>query len=113
MAEKRMLILTAELVQKIDENRGDLNRAEFIETLLNDQFKEETKSSNSYATKEELLALETDLKTLFKNFIEFFVNYGLEFGKNSRELKEITSKLGVLDVDVDSEMEKKATIRWK
>jgi len=29
MSEKRMLILDAELVKKIDENRGDMNRSEF------------------------------------------------------------------------------------
>ena len=113
MSEKRMLILTAELVQKIDDNRGDLNRAEFIETLINNHFKEETKDDTSYATREELLDLETDVKTLFKNFIEFFLNYGLEFGKNSQELKEITNKLSLFDKDTERETGKKATIKWK
>ena len=30
MSEKRMLIVDGELVKRIDDNRGDLNRSEFI-----------------------------------------------------------------------------------
>ena len=34
MSEKRMLIMPAELVRKIDENRGDMSQAEFISFLI-------------------------------------------------------------------------------
>jgi len=34
MAEKRMLIVDAELVAKIDDNRGDMSRSEFINFLI-------------------------------------------------------------------------------
>ena len=43
MGEKRMLILPAELVKKIDDNRGDMSQAEFINFLIDTPLKEKTK----------------------------------------------------------------------
>jgi hypothetical protein len=39
MSDKRMLILAEEIVRKINENRGDLSQGEFIEFLIESQFK--------------------------------------------------------------------------
>ena len=33
MSEKRMLVVDADLVKKIDENRGELSRSEFIDPV--------------------------------------------------------------------------------
>ncbi len=123
MSEKRMLILPAELVDKIDENRGDVGRAEFIEFLISGQLKEESKEARhtgkaeSYVTKEELRSIEQDIKKLLRSFIDFFVNYGLEIGKQSprAEFEELIGKLQGLENDLnsDNDNEKKATIKWK
>ncbi|MDD4985894.1 MAG: hypothetical protein PHQ43_08905 [Dehalococcoidales bacterium] len=123
MSEKRMLILPAELVEKIDENRGDVGRSEFIEFLISGQLKEESKEAKrtgkaeSYVTKEELRSIEQDIKKLLRSFIDFFVNYGLEIGKQSprAEFEELIGKLQGLekDLDSDNDNEKKATIKWK
>ena len=123
MSEKRMLILPAELVKKIDENRGDMNQAEFIGFLIDGQLKEESRETKragkaeSYVTKEELRSIEQDIKKLLRSFIDFFVNYGLEIGKQSprTEFEELIGKLQGLekDMDSDNENEKKATIKWK
>ena len=40
MSEKRMLIVDAELVKRIDDNRGDLGRSEFIDFIIESQLKE-------------------------------------------------------------------------
>jgi hypothetical protein len=115
VAEKRMLIVPAELVKKIDDNRGDMTQVEFVVFLIDDQLKEETKDHN-YATKEEIRSFEQDMKKLLKNFLDFFVSYGLELGKQSpkTELAELTSKLQGLEEDLGSDTEKgKATIKWK
>ena len=116
MAEKRMLIVPAELTKKIDDNRGDMSQAEFISFLIDSQLgKEETKNSQ-YATKEEVYFFEQDMKKLLRSFIDFFVSYGLELGKQSpeAEFEELTSKLQGLQKDLDSDSEKgKATIKWK
>ena len=115
MAEKRMLIVPAELVKKIDDNRGDMSQAEFINFLIDNQLKQETEESQ-YATKEEVYSFEQDMKRLLRSFLDFFVNYGLELGKQSPETEfgELTSKLQGLQKDLDSDSEKaKATIKWK
>lgn len=115
MPEKRMLIVSAELVRKIDENRGDMNREEFIEFLIDSQLKEKPEEMQ-YATKEEIRSLELDIKKLIKSFVDFFVSYGLELGKQSAktELEELSSKLQGLEEDLASENSKgQAKIKWK
>ncbi len=115
MAEKRMLIVPAELVKKIDENRGDMTQAEFINFLIDSQLKNETKEPQ-YATKEEVYSIEQDMKKLLKSFLDFFVNYGLELGSQSpgTDFEELTNRLQGLQKDLDSDSEKgKATIKWK
>lgn len=115
MGEKRMLIVPAELAKKIDDNRGDMSQAEFIDFLIDSQLKEETKEQQ-YATKEEIRSFEQDVKKLLKSFLDFFVSYGLELGKKSpkTEFEELSSKLQGLENDLASEGEGgKATIKWK
>ena len=128
MAGKRMLIVPTELVKKIEENRGDMSQAEFIDFLIDSQLKEDateqkyvTKEDiHSYATKEEIRSFEQDMKNLFRSFLDFFVGYGLELGKKSpnTEFEELTSKLQGLEKDLESDTDtdtekKKATIKWK
>ena len=47
MPEKRMLIVDAELIQRIDENRNDMTRVEFLQFLLDSYLKKETKSEEA------------------------------------------------------------------
>ncbi len=117
MADKRMLILPTEVVKKIDENRGDMSQAEFVEFLIDNQLREKEKDQK-YATKEEMRAFEDDMKKLLRSFLDFFVSYGLELGKDSpaRGFGELTSKLRGLQKDIGSESSErsgKATIKWK
>jgi hypothetical protein len=118
MAEKRMLIVPAELVKKIDDNRGDMSQAEFIEILINSQLNQKTQEHDDkhYATKEELYSLELDIKKLLRSFLDFFVSYGLELGKQSpkTEFEELSSRLQELENDLASEGKgKEAKIKWK
>lgn len=118
MVDKRMLIVPAELVRKIDENRGDMNQAEFIEFLINSQL-QETKGKikeQQYVTKDELHVFEEDVKGLLRKSLDFFVSYGLELGKHSpkNEFEELTGKLQELEDDLASGGEGKvAKIKWK
>jgi molecular chaperone DnaK (HSP70) len=138
MAEKRMLILPAETIKRIDENRGDLSQAEFINFLIESQLKadstdkqaasreeiltliesqlKEAAKKQSEATKEEIKAFEQDMKVLLKSCLDFFVSYGLELGKHSpkEEFEELSSKLSELENHLNSEGEsKEAKIKWK
>lgn len=94
MADKRMLIVDAEVARKIDENRGDMGRSEFLSTLMDSQLKEETTAVN-YVTKEEFQQFEAGMKDLLRTFLEFFLSYGLELGKppEDRSFRELNLKL--------------------
>ncbi len=141
MTEKRMLIVPAELVKKIDDNRGDMSQAEFIDYLIEGQLggegkepkyvtweeigslkqdikkliKEEIKG-HKYATTEEFQSFEQDTRKLLKRFFDFFIGYGLELGKQSpkNELEEFTSKLkGLEDELVPEGEDREVKVKWK
>ena len=118
MGEKRMLIVPAELVKKIDDNRGDMNQAEFIEFLINSQLQEtrEKVKEQQYVSREEIQRFEQDIKSLLRRFLDFFVSYGLELGKQSpkAEFEELSSRLHELEDDLASDdKSKEAKIKWK
>jgi hypothetical protein len=183
MGEKRMLIMPAEVIRRIDENRGDMSQAEFIDFLIDSQLKEEVKEQQyankeevlslidsrleekakeqdyagkeevlslidskleeakeqqyvskeevlsliddrlkeeakerNYVSREEIKAFEQDIKSLLKTFLDFFVSYGLELGKQSpkAEFEELSGKLEELESHLASEGEsKEAKIKWK
>ena len=118
MDDKRMLIVPVELVKRIDENRGDMSQAEFIEFLINNQLQEtkEKTKEKQYVTKEELRVFEEDVKSLLRRSLDFFVSYGLELGKQSpkTEFEELSSRLHELESELASEDERKeAKIKWK
>jgi len=142
MSAKRMLIVPEEIIKKIDENRGDLSQSEFIDFLIDSRLQEEgDKKGNvtreeiesikkdvkvillreeakekKYASKEEIQAFQQDTRKLLKNFLDFFIGYGLELGKQSPsdELKEMTSKLKGLEEELVSENEGgEVKIKWK
>jgi hypothetical protein len=96
MSEKRMLIVDAELVKKIDENRGDLGRSEFIDFLIEGQLKEkEEGKKQGGVTREEFHQYQEGTKELLRNFLEFFISYGLELGKqpSDSEFEHLSRKL--------------------
>ena len=97
MSEKRILILDADVIRKVDENRGDMSFSEFINFLIEIQLKRDNvgQSSNhvnDHVTKEEFQQFEQGIRELLRNFLEFFLSYGLELGSQTKE-KEI-DKLG-------------------
>ncbi|MFW6056700.1 MAG: hypothetical protein ACOC9B_05275 [Chloroflexota bacterium] len=106
MSEKRMLVVDADLVGKIDENRGDLSRSEFIDLLIEGQLREKEESSRKKAkpsdddvvTREEFIQFQEGAKELLRSFLEFFINYGLELGRDPRdeEFEQLSRKLRTL-----------------
>ena len=137
MSDKRMLILPAELVKKIDDNRGDMSQADFLDYLMESLFKGDSRSTGvareemdalkqeltalmarekKLATKDELEAFHDDTKKLLKSFVDFFVGYGLELGDKSPsiDLRDITGKLNDLDKGNPSDDEgREVKIKWK
>ncbi|ADJ26407.1 conserved hypothetical protein [Dehalogenimonas lykanthroporepellens BL-DC-9] len=138
MTDKRMLILPAELVKKIDENRGDLSQAEFLDFLIENQLnggsqptgsgvseedlaqlraefaKMLNKESYKYALKEEMAGFQEDTKKLMKSFVDFFIGYGLELGKEGPlDLKEMTARFTGSDQEPQPEPGREVKIKWK
>ncbi len=97
MSEKRMLIVDAEVVRKVDENCGDMNRSDFINFLIDSCLKEDS-GKQSYITKEEFNQFQQGTRELLRNFLEFFISYGLELGKQPTDhaFEELSQKLQAL-----------------
>ena len=99
MAEKRMLIVDADVVEKIDKNRGDMSCSEFINFLIDSQMEEKSGNHNhNYVDKEEFYQFTLGMKDLLRNFLEFFLSYGLELGKQPQDktFAEFSEKLQAL-----------------
>jgi hypothetical protein len=97
MSEKRMLVVPADLVRKIDENRGDMSQAEFLNYLIDNRLKSSVKD-DEYVTREALREFEHGIKDLLRSFLEFVVSYGLELGKapGKDDLEELNQRLGAM-----------------
>jgi hypothetical protein len=101
MPEKRMLIVDSDAIRKIDENRGDMSISDFINFLIDSQLKQDVNGrNNDHITKEEFRQFEQGIRELLRNFLEFFLSYGLELGKQptDRELEKLSQKLRTLGV---------------
>jgi len=89
-----MLIVDTEVVKKIDENRGDLGYSEFLDFLIDGQLVEETRNPD-YIDKEEFQHFTQEMKELLRNFLEFFLSYGLVLGNQPQDktFTELSQKL--------------------
>ena len=99
MPGKKITVLPSELVNKIDEHRGDLDRGEFLNVLIDSYLQQDSADhpakksiDGEYVTEESLTEFERGIKELLRNFLEFFVSYGLEIGPKAGD----TTGLGSL-----------------
>jgi len=92
-----MFIVDSDVVRKVDENRGEMSRSEFLDFLIDKQLKEDT-GNHDYVDKEEFNHFAQGMKELLRNFLEFFISYGLELGKQPEDktFAELTQKLQAL-----------------
>jgi len=96
-----MLIVDAEVARKIDENRGDMNRSAFLNFLVDNQLEEDTGNQNdnqNYVNKEEFYQFAQIMKELLRNFLEFFLSYGLALGEQPQDktFNELSQQLQAL-----------------
>ncbi len=94
MADKRMLIVDADIARRLEENRGDMSYSEFLNFLIDSQLKEPA-SSHNYVDRDEFQHFAAGMKELLRNFLEFFLSYGLELGKQPQDktFDELSQKL--------------------
>jgi hypothetical protein len=100
MTDKRMLIIDDELMSKIDENRGEMSRTEFLSFLISNQFgeKESPSISSEYVSRAEYIEFTQGMKDLLRHFFEFFIKNDLkqEGQPGNGNLAELTQKLQAL-----------------
>ena len=103
MSEKCMLVLGRGVVERIDQNRGDLSRGEFIDFCIDTclgkgeagpaeraegygaerepDMRPAEKGPTTYATKKEFQEFKRGIADILRTFLEFFITFGLELGK--------------------------------
>jgi hypothetical protein len=99
MTEKRMLVVDAELLKKIDENRGDVSRVEFLNYLIDNQLNGDGAAPiRDYVDREEFLEFSQGMKELLRRFLDFFISYGIELGEQPKDhtFSDLVQKLQVL-----------------
>ena len=71
-----------------------MNRSDFINFLIDNCLKEDPGKQN-YITKEEFDHFQQGTRELLRNFLEFFISYGLELGKQPEDktFEELSQKL--------------------
>ncbi len=83
MNQSGAALVSEELLRKIDQNRAELSREEFVDHCV-DAFlapEADAAAGERYVTREEFRAFQRNIQMLQASFIEFFVTYGLELYK--------------------------------
>lgn len=75
-----IMVVKEDVVKQIDENRGELNRTEFVNYLIQCQLNEQN-NHQQYVDREEFEYFNRQMMELLHNFLQFFVSYGMSLGK--------------------------------
>jgi hypothetical protein len=76
-----IMVVKEDVVKQIDEYRGEMNRTEFVNYLIQCQLKEQLNQKKS-VSKEEFQQFTRQMTDLLHNFLQFFVSYGMAMGKS-------------------------------
>jgi hypothetical protein len=79
-----IMVVKEDIVKQIDENRGEMNRTEFVNYLIQCQLKEML-NQKKCISKDEFQAYTRQMTDLLHNFLQFFVSYGMSMGKGQAE----------------------------
>ena len=97
--EDLIMVVKEDVVKQIDENRGEMNRTEFVNHLIKCQLKQYY-DQHDYVTKNELRQSVQEITGLLDNFLQFFVSYGMAMGQRQppEELQSLSQQLESLDI---------------
>jgi hypothetical protein len=79
-----IMVVKQDVVRQIDQNRGEMNRTEFVNYLIQCQLKEFTEP-RKYLGREEFQGFARQVTGLLHDFLEFFISYGMAMGRGLRE----------------------------
>lgn len=75
-----IMVVKDDVVKQIDKNRGELNRTEFVNYLIQCQLDEQD-NQEQYVKREDMDDFMRQIMELLHNFLQFFVSYGMSLGK--------------------------------
>jgi hypothetical protein len=93
-----IMVVKEDIVRQIDENRGEMNRTEFVNYLIQCQLKDQPNQKES-VSREEYQQFTQKMTGLLHNFLQFFISYGMAMGqgKNSADIQALNKQLDLLN----------------
>ena len=93
-----VMVVKEDVVKQIDENRGEMNRTEFVNYLIQCQLKEYD-NQHDYITREEFQQFNREITELLQNFLQFFLSYGMSVGRplHNQDFNILSQRLESLD----------------
>lgn len=79
-----IMVVKEDVVKQIDDHRGEMNRTEFVNYLIQCQLKDQNKQKKN-VSKEEFQAFSRQMTDTLHNFLQFFVSYGMSMGKTQQD----------------------------
>ena len=101
-----IMVVKKDIVEQIDENRGEMNRTEFVNYLIQCQLKE-SYNQQEYIAKEEFQSFTQQITELLQNFLQFFVSYGMALDRREQaeHFQNLSQQLESLDKPDEEETE--------
>ena len=78
--EDLIMVVKEDIVKQIDENRGEMNRTEFVNYLIQCQLKERL-NQQKCISREEFRHFTRQMTDVLHNFLQFFISYGMSMNK--------------------------------
>jgi hypothetical protein len=96
--EDLIMVVKEDIVKQIDEHRGEMNRTEFVNYLIQCQLKDE-RNQKDCVSKEEYQQFARQMTGLLHNFLQFFISYGMAMGqgKSQADIKALNQQLNSLN----------------
>jgi hypothetical protein len=93
-----VMVVKEDIVRQIDENRGEMNRTEFVNYLIQCQLKDQVSQKDS-VSREEFTQFAHQMTGLLHNFLQFFISYGMAMGqgKSSADIQALNQQLDSLN----------------
>ena len=89
-----IMVVKEDVVKQIDDNRGEMNRTEFVNYLIQCQLRDFT-SRKEYITKEEFQHFTSQMMELLHNFLQFFISYSMSIseGQSEADIQTLSQQL--------------------
>jgi hypothetical protein len=89
-----IMVVKEDIVKQIDEHRGEMNRTEFVNYLIQCQLREHT-NQKECVSREEFHRFSSEMTLVLHNFLEFFISYGMAISssKNGQDIQALNQQL--------------------